>query len=267
VLPCANSLVANNVSNQLLCSGSVVSAIQISGNATSYSWTNSNLAMGLAPSGVNLIPSFTANNTSQNPITSSITITPAYTHNGFTCNGNPQTYTFTVYPASTAYNITASNCDFYTWNGITYTQSGIYQYQGTSAQGCDSIVNLDLTIFKSFYNTETVVSCGSYTWPVNNQTYTQSGIYNFQTFTSSGCDSTITLNLTIGNNNPGYETIEACNSYTWNGNVYTNSGIYNTILQGANGCDSIATLDLTILNLPNLPVSFLNYHLHRYHLL
>jgi hypothetical protein len=44
-------------------------------------------------------------------------------------------------------NISASSCDFYVWNGITYTESGIYQYQGSSLNGCDSIVNLDLTIY------------------------------------------------------------------------------------------------------------------------
>jgi hypothetical protein len=88
---------------------------------------------------------------------------------------------------------------------------------------------------------------------VNNQTYTQSGTYNFQTFTTAGCDSTITLNLTVGNSTSGNEIVETCNSYTWNGNVYVNSGNYSATLLGSNGCDSIATLDLTILNLPNSP--------------
>lgn len=34
----------------------------------------------------------------------------------------------------------------YTWNGNTYSQSGTYVYNGTTVEGCDSIVSLHLTI-------------------------------------------------------------------------------------------------------------------------
>jgi hypothetical protein len=254
VLPCASALTANTIANQSYCSGNSSNVIQITGNATSYSWSTNNPSTGLSPSGIDVIPSFVANNSSNSPITSTITITPIFTSNGLSCTGNAQNFLITVYPASTTYNQTASNCDYYTWNGNTYTQSGIYQYQGTSALGCDSIVNLDLTIFKSFYDIQDVTSCGAYTWAVNNQTYTQSGTYNFQTFTTAGCDSTITLNLTVGNSTSGNEIVETCNSFTWNGNVYTNSGTYTAFLQNSFGCDSTATLDLTILNVPNSPM-------------
>ena len=37
----------------------------------------------------------------------------------------------------------------------------------------------------------------SYTWPVNGQTYTQSGTYTQTLTNAAGCDSTITLNLTL----------------------------------------------------------------------
>jgi hypothetical protein len=37
-------------------------------------------------------------------------------------------------------------CDQFTWNGVTYTTSGTYSFVGTTAEGCDSIVVLDLTI-------------------------------------------------------------------------------------------------------------------------
>ena len=50
---------------------------------------------------------------------------------------------------STSFNITS--CTPYSWNGITYSESGIYEQTFTSAQGCDSIVILDLTIRASSY--------------------------------------------------------------------------------------------------------------------
>jgi hypothetical protein len=37
----------------------------------------------------------------------------------------------------------------------------------------------------------------NYTWPVNGQTYTQSGIYTAVIPNAAGCDSTITLNLSM----------------------------------------------------------------------
>jgi thiol-disulfide isomerase/thioredoxin len=41
-------------------------------------------------------------------------------------------------------NITVTNS--YSWNGITYTASGVYNYNTTNLNGCDSTAILDLTI-------------------------------------------------------------------------------------------------------------------------
>lgn len=43
----------------------------------------------------------------------------------------------------------------------------------------------------------TQTAIDSYTWPVNNQTYTQSGIYTDTLVNAAGCDSIITLNLEL----------------------------------------------------------------------
>ena len=64
---------------------------------------------------------------------------------------------------------------------------------------------------------------------------------------AAGCDSIVTLNLTI-NNNASTDSITACDSYTWtNGITYTKS---NTTAKdtfvNTTGCDSIVTLNLTI---------------------
>jgi uncharacterized delta-60 repeat protein len=46
-------------------------------------------------------------------------------------------------------------------------------------------------------DTSTVTACGSYNWSVNNQTYTSSGIYTDTLTSNFGCDSILTLNLTV----------------------------------------------------------------------
>jgi len=63
-----------------------------------------------------------------------------------------------------------------------------------------------------------------------------------------GCDSVVTLNLTINNSTTGIDVISACDSITWmDGNTYTSTNSTATyLLTSAMGCDSLVTLDLTI---------------------
>lgn len=141
-------------------------------------------------------------------------------------------------------------CEVYTWpvNNQTYTTSGIYSTSFTKSNGCDSVIVLNLTIHPTFNLSQNQSACISYTWPVNNQVYTLSGIYTDTLTTINGCDSIITLNLTINPASTGTENITACGSYFWfaSGQTYTSPGIYTTTLTNSNGCDSTVTLNLSI---------------------
>ncbi len=140
-------------------------------------------------------------------------------------------------------------CDSYDWvNGMTYGASGFYTTVLQSANGCDSVVNLFLTINNSSSGIDAVTACDSFTW-IDGNTYTASN--NTATYTltnATGCDSTVTLDLTILNSSSGVDVVSACDSYTWiDGNIYTASNNTATYtLTNAAGCDSIVTLDLTI---------------------
>lgn len=92
---------------------------------------------------------------------------------------------------------TQSTCSSFEWNGNTYEQSGTYTYQSIDLQGCDSIATLNLTINSNTYSSESQSAIDSYTWPVNGQTYTQSGVYTDTLVNAAGCDSVITLNLEL----------------------------------------------------------------------
>ena len=85
-----------------------------------------------------------------------------------------------------------------------------------------------------------------YTW--NGTVYDSSAVYKDTLTNSVGCDSIVTLNLTINNNSTSTTTATACDSYNWNGTVYDSSGVYTDTLTNSVGCDSIATLNLTINN-------------------
>jgi len=63
---------------------------------------------------------------------------------------------------------------------------------------------------------------------------------------STGCDSTVTVTLTITNATSSSTTVQNCGAYTWNGQTYSASGTYTAMLTNAAGCDSTATLLLTV---------------------
>jgi hypothetical protein len=145
-------------------------------------------------------------------------------------------------------------CGTYTWiNGLTYTSSNnTATYIIPNTAGCDSIITLNLTIStQSSASTDIQSACGSYTW-INGITYTNSN--NIATYVipnAAGCDSTITLNLTINQPSVSSDVVSACNTFTWiNGITYTSSNNTATyVMPNTNGCDSTITLNLTISNI------------------
>ena len=80
----------NDPADLVVCAGVTTEAINFSGTASNYTWTNSNTATGLTASGMGDIAAFTATNSTSSPITSTVTVTPvnsaelAYIPNGGT---------------------------------------------------------------------------------------------------------------------------------------------------------------------------------------
>ena len=95
----------NAIADQVLCNNTSATGITITGPVagTTFAWTNSNTAIGLAASGTGNIPAFSTTNGTNGPITGTITVTP--TANG--CPGTPLTFTITVNPTPTV-SITGS---------------------------------------------------------------------------------------------------------------------------------------------------------------
>lgn len=203
--------------------------------------------------------------------TSSINVTTAgaytvtQTVSGCTSmNGSGTANPLTV-PAPT--NETATACGSYTWpvNNSTYTASGNYSATLTAANGCDSVINLNLTINTAATGTDVQSACGTYTW-IDGNTYTSST--NTPTYTiaggaSNGCDSIVTLNLTILGSVFGTDTQTSCGPFTWiDGNTYsssTNTPTYTMAGGASNGCDSVVTLLLTVVTIDN-GISQLDYN-------
>ena len=106
------------------------------------------------------------------------------------CNGDPVT-------------LSAMNSQNYSWdNGVTDgvafnpTSTQDYTVSADSA-GCLSTDVVTVTVNEHTTATQTETALDTYTWPINSQTYTQSGTYTAVIPNAAGCDSTITLNLTM----------------------------------------------------------------------
>jgi len=131
---------------------------------------------------------------------------------------------------------------------------GDCQTGGWSNGACCSITPFNIynstSTGNSTSNTTNHTQCDSYTWVVNNQTYTTSGTYTDIGTNAAGCMHTETLNLTVDNSTTSTDPQTACDSYTWiDGNTYSASNNSATFTStNAAGCDDVATLNLIINN-------------------
>ena len=180
------------------------------------------------------------------------TTSGTYTDVSTNVNGCTHTETLNLtVNSSTSNTTTATACDTYTWavDGNTYLTSGTYVEISIVPTGsCPQIDTLNLIINNSTTSTDTQVSCDAYTW-IDGLTYVSSN--NSATHTipnASGCDSIITLNLTLNNSSIGTTIATSCDTYTWavDGTAYTTSGTYTDVSTNANGCTHTETLNLTV---------------------
>ena len=143
-------------------------------------------------------------------------------------------------------------CGSFKWiDGETYTVSNdTAKWTVIDTDGCETNFTLDLTIIPVFSSSINASSCSSFFWSQNGVTYDSSGIYDDTLTAANGCDSIVSLNLTINTPTSSRLNVTACDSFVWaqNGLTYDSTGIYLDTMINANarGCDSIVTLDLII---------------------
>ena len=181
-----------------------------------------------------------------------LTTAGTYTHTLQSVNGCDSVVTLTL-AISDVINTTASAeiCEggSYDFFGQTLTTAGTYTHTTQSVQGCDSVVTLTLTVNPVFNTPLTATICDGSSYDFFGQTLTTAGTYTHTLQSVSGCDSVITLTLTV---NPVYNipvAAEICNgsSYDFFGQTLTTAGTYTHTLQSVSGCDSVITLTLTVL--------------------
>ena len=140
----------------------------------------------------------------------------------------------------------------YFWRNKTCLAEGFYYDSLTAAStGCDSIYVLFLKANPSTSGTISITTTENNTpYLVNGEYFDSTGVYTQHLTNAAGCDSVLTINLTVLYNVQTALDSTICDSLlplTWNGLVFTGPGTQDTIYQSFNGTDSVVAMTLTVL--------------------
>ena len=97
------------------------------------------------------------------------------------------------------YEFTISICEgeSYNFNGELVETANTYSTMLQTAEGCDSLVILELVVHPLFESTQSVEICTGDAFFYDGQELTTNGIYPFVFQSVSGCDSTINIDLLV----------------------------------------------------------------------
>jgi hypothetical protein len=194
----------NGGPDQELCQGQ--STTLFGSGADTYSWNNGiNNGVGFLPTATQEYVVVGTNTT--NGCTNSDTV-------AVTVNSLPNVSAgsdLTICKGDTVI-LTGNGAINYSWNNnvidgqeFVPASTQTYQVTGTDNNNCSNSDSVTITVNETSSSTLTETALDSYT--LNGQTYTQSGTYTQVIPNAAGCDSTITLNLTL--NFTGLNEIES----------------------------------------------------------
>lgn len=145
----------------------------------------------------------------------------------------------------------------YLFNGINQTTAGVYRDTLVNSVGCDSIITLTLTLKQNTSSVSSAVICEGRSYLFNGTYLTMQGVYRDTLVNTAGCDSIITLNLTVTPRQ--YTTLQAsiCSGafYQFGNRQLNQSGIYSDTLTAFNTCDSIVTIQLQVDSVPTSTIN------------
>ena len=131
-----------------------------------------------------------------------------------------------------------------------YSDNGVY----------DTIYHLTLTVAPAYtaenpVELDSVVCAGAFPFEWNGVTFEEDGEMT-QTATLQtvlGCDSVVSMTVTVDQPAHAAYTETACGSYEWNGTLYTESGDYEYSYENDYGCTVTDTLHLTVHDVTTTP--------------
>lgn len=148
--------------------------------------------------------------------------------------------------------LTETICEGETYiiGSTSYTQTGSYTQTLLAENGCDSTVQLELTVIPNVISdhVEVATICQGEVYQFAGMSFVNAGTYEIPFPAANGCDSLVILELAV---NPEdftllTETICEGESYALAGEVYTDSGVYQATFDNQYGCDSLVQVNLIV---------------------
>ena len=140
----------------------------------------------------------------------------------------------------------------FTWYGTVYDEEGDYTHLLHFDDRCDTLVTLHLTVLPKSEGHETKFVFTGESYPWHGQTYDETGVYEYHTTDSHGCDSTAYLHLTVSDkpiiDSSEYVTQCAGESYPWHGQTLVPTPeqyIFTHRLEGEDA-DTVITLTFSL---------------------
>ena len=148
-------------------------------------------------------------------------------------------------------NATICENETYLFNRVPLHLTGTYYDTLVNSVGCDSILQLNLTVLPTTTGYITIQICSNETYTFNGVALHTSGSYLDTLINVFGCDSFFTLNLEVYATSTGIINATICGDefYNFNGQSLNITGTYLDTLSNRFGCDSFLTCHLTVLPL------------------
>ncbi len=132
-------------------------------------------------------------------------------------------------------------------NGEIYDTTGSYQQNLIGSNGCDSTLNIALSVLPAMEMTEAYEICMGESLTINNETYTSAGTFVQMNTNASGCVTTLNIVVTVLPVSSSTEEYTVCDgeSIVVNGVAYDSAGTFVQDVIDADGCVSMLTIIIT----------------------
>ena len=143
-------------------------------------------------------------------------------------------------------------------NGQTYSYRGWFRQNFRTANGCDSVVHIHISVSDTLRDTLSFSICAGQTVEINGQSYANRGWYRQKLRTTEGCDSILGIHIAVSDTirDTLYYNVCAGKNIEINGQPYNTQGWYRQYLHTVNGCDSIVHFFITVDTALNLKAAF-----------
>jgi gliding motility-associated-like protein len=131
-------------------------------------------------------------------------------------------------------------------NGAPLTEPGTYTAEFQTTLGCDSIVEMQLTVLPEFEMPVSITICEGETYSFNGQELSAAGTYEAELQSQAGCDSLVVLQLSVDALSETFFDTTLCigEALEMGSTVLDSTGDYTLQFTDANGCDSTVYLML-----------------------